>query len=82
MGATDDAGGSSMTARRLTSRQAAIIGAYTGVLAGPFSDMQAYIAGLLQRPVFSHELADDAFCDRIKELAKPDFLALCAEGQA
>lgn len=71
-----------MTAPRLTSRQAAIIGAYTGVLAGPFSDMHAYIEDLLQRPVFTHELADAALCDRIKDLAKSDYLALCAEGQA
>lgn len=70
-----------MAAPRLTSRQAAIVGAYTGVLAGPFSDMRAYIEELLQRPVFTHELAYDALCERIKEMAKPDYLAICATNQ-
>ncbi len=63
---------------RLNSEQAAIIGAFTGYLCGPFSDMHAYIERIMGRPVWTHEMADKAVMEQIKEAAKPDFLALCA----
>lgn len=64
-------------APRLTRRQAAIIGAFTGVLAGPFSDLQEYAEALFGHPVWTHEMATRA--DDLKALAKPDFLAIAAE---
>lgn len=64
---------------RLTSEQAAIIGAFTGVLAGPFSDMHAYVGRILGRPVFTHEFGSEAVTEEIKEAARPDFLAICCE---
>lgn len=64
---------------RLTQEQAAIVGAYTGVLAGPFSDMHAYVERIMERPVWTHEMADEAVQEQIKERAKSDFLALVAE---
>ena len=70
---------------RLTREQAAVIGAYTGILAGPVSDMHDYIRRIMKRPVFTHELADDAVAEQIRAAAKPDFLAIChsttAEGK-
>lgn len=63
----------------MTKREAAVIGAYTGILVGKFSDMQTYVEGLLGRPVFTHELGDKAFTKKIKELAKPDFLDICGD---
>ena len=63
---------------RLTSEQAAIVGAFTGYLCGPFSDMHAYIERIMERPVWTHEMADKAVMEKIREAAKPDFLALCA----
>lgn len=66
---------------KLTSRQAAIVGAYTGYLAGPFSDMHKYIEELLGRPVWTHELASEAISEEIREKAKADFAAICYEAQ-
>jgi hypothetical protein len=63
---------------RLTAEQAAIIGAYTGYLAGPFSDMNSYIERIMGRPVWTHEMADKAVMEQIREAAKADFFALCA----
>lgn len=62
---------------RLTKEQAAIIGAYTGISAGPFSDIQEYTEKLLGHPVWTHEFASREFSDRLKELSKADFLSLC-----
>lgn len=57
---------------RLTKEQAAIIGAYTGILCGPFDEMHQYIEGLMGRPVFTCELGSKGTWEMIKELAKAD----------
>jgi hypothetical protein len=64
---------------KLTRDQAAIIGLYTGVSAGPFEDVQKLAEDLLERPVFTHELANQNLCEKLKELVKPQFIQLCAE---
>jgi hypothetical protein len=61
---------------KITREQAAIIGAYTGILAGPFSDMHEYIEKLVGRPVEVRELGNEEFVETIKKLAKADFLAI------
>lgn len=65
--------------RRLTRRQAAILGAYTGVLLGPVADLFAYTEELLGRPVMTHELADPDTQEKIEAAAKSDVLAIAAE---
>lgn len=65
--------------QRLTKDQAAIIGAFTGYLAGPFSDMHAYVERLMERPVFTHEMASKDFAEELRNLAKRDFLAIVHE---
>jgi hypothetical protein len=63
---------------KLTRRQAAIIGAFPGTLAGPFSDMHAYIDSLPGfKGIMTHNLGDKATVERIEAAAKADFLALC-----
>ena len=64
---------------RLTREQAAIIGAYTGILCGPFSDMHAYIEKIMERPVFTAEMASPEVMNEIHEKSKADFIAICAE---
>lgn len=41
----------------LNRRDAAIVGAYTGFLAGPFQDMHEFIEEVMERPVWTHEMA-------------------------
>jgi hypothetical protein len=60
----------------MTRQEAAIVSAYTGILIGKFSDLHRYIETLLDRPVFTHELADDSLFDKIKAKAKKDFISL------
>jgi hypothetical protein len=64
---------------KLTRDQAAIIGVYTGISAGPFADIQKLAEDLLERPVFTHELANQDLCEKLKELVKPQFIQICAE---
>lgn len=61
---------------RLNKEQAAIIGAYTGILVGPFAEMHEYIEKLLGRPVWTHELADPVLVEKIKVAAKPDLMKI------
>ena len=64
---------------RLTKEQAAIIGAYTGILAGPFVEMTAYIEQILGRPVWTTELADELVCKEIRIAATDDFNQIARE---
>jgi hypothetical protein len=64
---------------RLSRRQAAIISAYTGFLAGPFEDMHAYAEKVLGRQIWTHHFADEKLSDELREKSKPDFEAICAE---
>lgn len=63
----------------MTKRECAIISAYTGYLCGDFNEFHKYIEELLGRPVYTHELADEELCKKIKELAKEDFCNLGKE---
>lgn len=65
--------------KRLTSDQAAIIGAYTGISCGPFSDVHEIIERVLGRSVFTHEMASKELMNEVKQRIKPEFLAICAE---
>lgn len=60
----------------ITKREAAIISAYTNYLIGEFSDMHQYIEEVMDRPVFTHELADTRVADEIREKSKNDFINL------
>ncbi len=64
---------------RLTREQAAIIGAFTGFSCGPFSDVHKKVEELLERPVFTHEMANPDLWEKVREKVKPEFLNLCAE---
>lgn len=62
---------------KLTKRQAVIIGAYTGILCGKFSDLHEFIEEIMERPVWTHELANPETVSEIKERVKPYFLEVC-----
>jgi hypothetical protein len=62
---------------RLTKQQAAVIGAYTGYAAGPFEDIQEYAEKLLGRPIQTIEFAFKPLVEKLRQAAKPDFIALC-----
>ena len=66
----------------MTDQEKAIVMAYTGIcmLSGDkFQIFHKYIEDILGRPVYTHELAYDTVEHEIKEKAKADFMALCAE---
>lgn len=60
----------------MTRRESAIIGAYTGILAGPFDAMHEYIEEIMERPVFTHEMGSESVMEQIKDASKADFVAL------
>lgn len=61
----------------LTKRQAQIVSAYTGFLAGPFSDFHEYAEELLERPVMTHEFGDPEVAKMLRDAAREDFMAIC-----
>lgn len=63
----------------MTRREAAIIGAYTGVLIGDFADLHAYIEEKFARPVWTHELTRPEIVVRLKTLAAADVAAIKVE---
>ena len=60
----------------MTKREAAIISAYTGILLGDFGEMHEYIETLFGHPVYTHEMGDENFFEKLKTLSKPDFLSI------
>ena len=64
----------------ITRRESYIISAYRGYLLGTFSDMHEQIDQKFGRPVWTHEMADRKFEERLRELSKPDFLAIKVDG--
>ena len=60
----------------MTKQEAAIVAAYTGVLIGEFSDMHGYIEKIMGRPVWTHELGNEEFCEQIKDKAHDDFVGI------
>ena len=61
----------------MNKREAAVIGAYTGILLGDMGDMHKYIEELLGRPVFSAELSGTELCEEISIKSKPELLEIC-----
>jgi hypothetical protein len=70
-----------MTNKKLTKEQAAIIGLYTGITCGLFSDIHKLAEELLGRPIFTHEFASKILNDELKEKVKPMFLEICYEAE-
>ena len=62
---------------RLTREQAAIIGAYTGFLAGPFGDVHELAEQKLGRPIWTHEFANPDVVEQLKVAVTDDFLSIC-----
>lgn len=67
------------TLPRLTTEQAAILGAFTGVLLGRFEDLHEYIERILGRPVWTHELASPEVVEVIKVATRPDLMRILPE---
>lgn len=64
----------------MTKHECAIVMAYTGkcMLTGnDFQIFHEYIEELMDRPVFTHELAFKEVSDEIVKRSKKDFLELC-----
>lgn len=68
-----------MTVPKLTKEQAAIVGVYTGVSCGPFSDIHELAEKLLNRPILTHEMAFPEIWKELREKVKPQFLEICHE---
>lgn len=60
---------------KLTKEQAAVVGLYTGIVCGPFSDIHELAERLAGHPIWTHQFP--AMNDKLKELAKPMFLEMC-----
>ncbi|MFI3902623.1 hypothetical protein [Ochrobactrum sp. S1502_03] len=50
-----------MSIPKLTKEQAAIVGAYTGIAAGPFDAIHEYAEKVMGHPVWSHQFGDKSF---------------------
>lgn len=58
----------------MNKREAAILSAYTGIMLGSFSDLQAYAEEKLDRPIWTHQFADKDLVAALKAAAHDDFI--------
>ena len=66
----------------MTDREKAIVETYTGfcMLTGnKRNEVYKYMAEIMGRPVYTHELADNRIQQELMEKAKPDFIKLCTD---
>lgn len=65
----------------MNKRESAIITAYTGVSFGGklFSVFHAYVEEKFGHPVWTHQMSDMKFWEKLKELATDDFINLAKE---
>lgn len=64
----------------MTLKERVIVEAYTGycMTTGEERDeLYKYIANVMERPIFSHELADEEILSELHDKVKPDFIKLC-----
>lgn len=62
----------------LTREQAAVIGLYTGILCGPFSDVHELAENVMGRPIWTHQFP--GLEEELKQKCKDLFLSICHEG--
>jgi hypothetical protein len=65
----------------MTPRESAIISAFTGISFGGklFSEFHKYVEEKFGRPVWTHEMAEESFWMKLKELANDDFIKMCED---
>lgn len=66
----------------MTDWEKAVVMAYTGVVTlkgDKLAIFRKYINEKMGRTIFTHELLGKDMTQKIKEAAKPDFLAICAD---
>lgn len=61
----------------MTLKEKLIVSAYTGYLMCDMSEVHKYIEELLERPVWSHELANPDIQAKIQEKSREAFMKLC-----
>lgn len=64
----------------MTLRERVIVETYTGVCmtsADERNEVYKYMAEIMGRPVFTHELASKEIQEQLQERSKADFIALC-----
>lgn len=61
----------------MTEHEKIVVSAYTGVLMCEFGKVHEYIEKILERPIWTHELAREELWEQIKEKSKTDFLKIC-----
>ena len=63
--------------QKFTKEQAIVISGYTGIMACRFGDFQEDVQKRMGRPVWTHQFGDKEFVDKVKELYRDDFIAMC-----
>ena len=63
----------------MTKKESAIITAYTGYLIGDIRDFYTYVKELTGESYMTHQYADRELINRIKALAKQDFMKIQVE---
>ena len=64
---------------KLTRRQAAIIGAFTGIACGQFVDIHVYVDSLPGfKGIWTISFAQEPVWEQIKRACREDFLAICS----
>lgn len=68
----------------MTLKEKVIVETYTGICmttGEERNETYKYMSEIMGRPVFSHELANIAICEELRNKSREDFINLCREPQ-
>ena len=67
--------------QKFTKEQSSIITGYTGMVACNFYDFHEDVEKRFSSPVFTPEFGDREFLEKVKQMYKDDFVAMCHKGE-
>lgn len=62
--------------QKLTKEQGIVLSGFTGIMMCGFSDFHADVEKRMNRPVWTHEFANEDTAEEIKNLYREDFMAM------
>lgn len=65
----------------MTLKERVIVEAYTGycmTTGDERNELYKYMAAVMGRPIYTHELADEKILCELRDKVKPDFIKLCS----
>lgn len=66
--------------QKFTKEHAIVVSGFTGLMACPFSWLHEDVEKRMGEPVWTHQFGNQEFSEKVKQLYRDDFIAMCCKG--